>query len=133
MKIIKENKNRRREKRFIMVTKEQSEVNGGLFEIHLEGHSSWFLTARHHPFGISFLLLGSPMCSVGLSPAKTHHSYPSRRQRNQHWIPATAASKRTSYRTHRRKKTRPRTWLWTRRRSPSLGICCWFLFQITNH
>ena len=41
MKIIKENKNRRREKRFIMVTKEQSEVNGGLFEIHLEGHSSW--------------------------------------------------------------------------------------------
>ena len=23
------------------------------------------------------------MCSVGLSPTKTHHSYPSRRQRNQ--------------------------------------------------
>ena len=32
-----------------------SGLDTSFHESSLEGHSSWFLTARHHPFGISFL------------------------------------------------------------------------------
>ena len=40
----------------LLLERKESPLVNSQQEIHLEGHSSWFLTARHHPFGISFLL-----------------------------------------------------------------------------